>query len=261
LFVVRVNPEKPWRSWGYWEAADRGTGDGVFLAISDDYLVGRKIADEENHVLGALLAHEPWPGTPSLPRFESTDDRLQLGVLAVLSHELGHTVFADTNADLNKQGERDEFNKVGESPGRRNQRYKCFHRDFIKTSWDHTNWRKRRWVGFGEQNRNKQRDISFDLAATRKDAANGNFAAVTDVLRKVYEVRQFASLFAAVSPEEDFADSYKYRMLSSISAPPGLTMTFPDPKDSIPDVMGYLNERRTVPDKLGCAYDLSEQAN
>jgi hypothetical protein len=199
--------------WGFWEAPDRPPSLGVYVAISERNLGGTKtLSEAEDEIVRELLnipagGRHVGRGLLRLQTADPTDP--DLAVLAALAHELGHVLLADANVD---------------GTDRRNPRTKlvgppqsaCFE-SAILDSWDANLFHRhmQRWVLFGDQNHNrpKSHKIAFSLKRLQHFAHSGRFAAVNDVIRKVYDSKEFVSLPAAIRPEEDLIETYKYKVL------------------------------------------------
>ena len=140
-----------------------------------------------------------WPGSSNIPspanekiapRFTAADDPA-LTALRVLSHELGHILLGVTNADgTDKQHPR---RKVRGAPISR-----CFDQAFLGKSWDTKRFRQSmtRWVVFGDQARNRQKNIRFNVSNLRDKAE-----ATSEAVRSVYRSREFVSVVSAIRPE------------------------------------------------------------
>jgi hypothetical protein len=131
---------------------------------------------------------------------------------------LGHILLADTNADgAGPPGHTRPCslpNNSGPVP-----RKSCFGVDFLAAAggrgWQQGLFNPRRWVSFGTGNGNKHNIASIktidDLRA--EAAIHANDAATTADINEIYN-KGFVSVFAAVSPEEDFVETYKYGVLA-----------------------------------------------
>jgi hypothetical protein len=209
LFLTAAS-DPEWGSWGFWEGPDLLPGTGVFIALSDRVLAGKiSIADGENDIVRRLLHPKVDADWPSFVTSDPSDSTL--AVLAELAHELGHVLLSDTNADGTDR--RHPRRKVSGPP-----RSKCFEHAFLKQSWK--DWifyqNMRRWVAFGVQNGNKQRNIVFDLEKMTNPA---------DEIMKIYNSREFVNVYAAISPEEDFVETYRYKVLADVKV--SLMLRFP----------------------------------
>jgi hypothetical protein len=233
---------------GIWEAPARGGGD-VYIAIPDYTLDSAStLAEEENGVLARLLT-DPKATGRSLPSFQSNNPPAKTPaapVLAVLAHELGHILLADTNVD-----------GTG-APGQPHPRpcrqpaNKCFEQRFLGKAggtslWDHAHFHgnMRRWISFGVTNGNRYLNTNVDFGAI-KSQINDPTKDVdsTDKIRKIY-LAGLASVFAAVSPEEDFVETYKYKVLAAAKDPASgasldLSINFPSGNPVTIDVLNRL---------------------
>jgi len=224
VFVITDTSYSPRVPLGIWEAPVRGKG--MYIAIPyellDSTLGGpSSLADEENALLyGRLLNVNPVRST--LPSFAeippSNTHTPEAAMLAVVDHELGHILLADTNADgAGPPGHTRPCslpNNSGPVP-----RKSCFGVDFLAAAggrgWQQGLFNPRRWVSFGTGNGNKHNIASIktidDLRA--EAAIHANDAATTADINEIYN-KGFVSVFAAVSPEEDFVETYKYGVLA-----------------------------------------------
>ena len=213
LFVTH-SYDGAWVSWGFWEGADRPPGKGVYLAISEQDL-GREqsFVDAENETVNALLRRtDGRRSSGRLPSLRtSAPAEPGLTVLGVLTHELGHALLADTNADGTDP--RHPRRRVSGPPTS-----KCFEDAFLGASWDANRFHRhmRRWVAFGDQyhNRQKNPDAGHSLDILRNAARRGRLDLANDAITNVYRSKEFVSFFASVSPEEDFVETYKYKVLA-----------------------------------------------
>jgi hypothetical protein len=143
-----------------------------------------------------------------------------MALLAILAHELGHLLLAETNADgaLNTHPRSQQCGASAPT---------CFDSQFLAPAgvsnalWNTTTFHQhmRRWIDFGGQNRRNHNQ--YQNAAHDLDAAihTGNYAALLD--------GEFVSFYAAVSPEEDFVETYKYQILANVAQSSNLTLHFP----------------------------------
>jgi hypothetical protein len=212
IFVIKsgsLSPTMGHGGWGFWETPPR---TGTFIAISDRTLEGTVSLDDHEHEIWRRLLHlKKQPDPKALPRLvdANSSDGAQ-AALGVLAHEMGHILLADTNAD--GVDPRHPRRLVSGPPSSA-----CFEHAFIEQSWNrglfHANMR--RWVVFGDQNDNvhKDRKIDFVLAKLRRVVHNAISRAVV-AIRRIEHSGEFVSPFAAVSPEEDFVETYKYKVLA-----------------------------------------------
>lgn len=212
LFVTRQSSWGPW-GWGFWEGPDRPPGKGVYVAISNRELDSKKsIADAENDTVERLL--RPTDGyrraAPSLLQMAAPSDP-ELAILGQLAHELGHALLADANGDgVDRRHPRRRVSGPPQSG--------CFEDAFLAGSWDPGTFHKHmtRWVDFGDQNYNKQRnpDVAFNLNRLRAAVGKGNLDVAKKAIKNVYASREFVSFPASYRPEEDVVETYKYKVLA-----------------------------------------------
>jgi hypothetical protein len=229
VFVTTAGP-----AMGIWEAPGRGGGN-VFAVIPEETLKSAKsLADEENAVLGRLLLSETsssYPDGRALPTFQNASAQTSTpaaAVLAVLAHELGHIILADTNAD-GTGGGGFKHPRPCSAPAT-----SCFDVDFLELTATDRRWhadafhrKMRRWIAFGDDNGNTHRNAGVDFLKIKSDAASSNDVNTTSRVHAIYN-GEFVSLFAAVSPEEDFVETYKYIALAEADGMAlDLNVTFP----------------------------------
>jgi hypothetical protein len=84
----------------------------------------------------------------------------------------------------------------------------------------------RRWVDFGFQNHNIQKnpDSEFNLKRVRRAVRARKFDVASDAIENVYRNKEFVSLQAEVAPEEDLAETYRYKVL--VDASPNKPIVF-----------------------------------
>jgi hypothetical protein len=211
-----VTRSSPWGpvGWGFWEGSDRPPGTGVYLAISARELDGKKsIAGGENETVNELLrvADGDRRG-PRLARLrdDGTSDPV-LTILAEVSHEMGHVLLADANMDgTNRRHPRREVSGPPRSA--------CFEDAFLGASWSAEKFHRnmRRWVDFGNQYHNSltNPDVRFSLEQLRAATRNRKVDSVNQVIRNVYDSKEFVSFAASINPWEDVAETYKYKVLA-----------------------------------------------
>jgi hypothetical protein len=242
---------KPRPPIGVWEAP--GRGGHVWIAIPDYILDNASSLDHaENGILGGLFFTPkppappaiPYPSYPpqdrSLPKFFSqpgTPSQPEAEILAVLAHELGHIVLADTNAD-GPPGNPGPGNRPCGGPPAPS----CFTTYFL-AGWNGVApqpapaFQQRRWIAFNVPNPSVQsRTPTPGFAGIASDIAlntpAGDTRATMDTYREIYGGPTFVSVFAALSPEEDYVETYKYKTLGAAQTAGGgslnLSISFPN---------------------------------
>ncbi|HTO68193.1 MAG TPA: hypothetical protein VMM15_43805 [Bradyrhizobium sp.] len=252
LFVTRAEPWGPW-GWGFWEGPDRPPGKAVYVAIADRELDSKKsLADAENQTAEQLLgaAERRRSYGPKLQRLRTTDPSdPELAVLGEIAHELGHALLADADADGTDP--RHPRRKVSGPP-----RSACFENAFLGASWDPDAFHRRmlRWVDFGEQYQNRQKnvDAEFSLARLKAAARGGKLDPANDAISGVFRSKEFVSFGAAINPVEDFVETYKYKVL--VDASPKSPVVFRLRNQDI-DVTDLLRSG-TLEKKVECLRDL-----
>ena len=259
IFVTtRTSYGPPRDPIGVWESPDRG--GNVWIAIPDYILDNASSLDHaENGILGNLFfpapsptttpypPYPPYPNGRSLPTFSPSATPAETEILAVLAHELGHIMLADTNA---------EGTKFAGKPGSRpcdKPASACFDTYFL-SGWDVSKFKQRRWIVPGHANANQYLS-SPGFSDISKDVANGNDSKATmDTYNGIYSRPAFVSIFAAVSPEEDYVETYKYKTLAAAQgASLNLRISFPNQNHPPSDVLGNVRARAgALPNKLDC---------
>jgi len=203
--------------WGFWEGPDRGKGTGVYLAISSRELRSKKSVTElENETARRLLGirDEGRRRGARVARFRGGDSDSVLTILSEVAHEMGHVLLADANGDGSNSAH--PRRRVSGPP-----RNACFEDAFLGTSWNADIFHKnmRRWVDFGFQNNNVQKnpESEFNVARVRAAVRARNFAVADEAIKNVYRNNEFVTLQAKVAPEEDWAETYRYKVLLDAS--------------------------------------------
>ncbi len=252
LFVTHSD-HGAWESWGFWEGAYRPPGTGVYVAISErDLASDQSFAAAENQTVDALLGrvdHRRRAVRRLIGLRTDAPADPELTVLGVLAHELGHALLADTNADGTDR--RHPRRAVSGPP-----RSRCFEEAFLGASWDanifHQNMRL--WVEFGDPHHNRPTnpDIGPNLNRLRKAVRRGRLDIANDAIADVYRSKQFMSVFASISPEEDVVETYKYKVLADAAQKPSVIFRL---RGQEVNVLDYLDSG--VPaTKVQCLRDL-----
>jgi len=267
LFVIR-NSSTPSASWGFWEANDlcgsggcttpqgrkQAIGLGVFIAISESLLNGgiSSIVDLENKLAGQLLRAT---GNPrALQFFKSPTTMPELATLDALAHELGHVLLADTDADGFFMDHPRNVLRGVTGPGN-----DCFGSKLLNASWSKTEFintkplRAERWIDFAKNKGDTRTKNQFDWSAYG-NVTNGEYTKVIDKISKLYARKDFVSLWAALRPEEDFVETYKYKVLID-KMPVPLTVNF---GGADIDVLDFIRNSpaQDLKNKLQCLNDL-----
>jgi hypothetical protein len=111
-------------------------------------------------------------------------------------------------------------------------------RAFIESFWDPSRYGHRRWVEFKKPNSKHKKAKISDVETINALIDPSSLSDASDKLRDVYN-GDFISLFAAVSPEEDFVETYKYLALRA-SGLNRLFVEFPMTRERI-DIMKSLD--------------------
>lgn len=211
-----------WGGWGFWEVIGQGLGTGVYIGIAANYWTGSPpratLLQYDNLVTGALLypAQRPaawpppeWPGAPTYTA--SDQDTVTKTLLGMIAHEWGHIEFRDGSAVA---------------------AWTCGQNEtpWLKKTWTSTGFplaqnATERFHQFGEDIPGSLPIVKFrtPLTRIRSFVAAGKFSDASAALEKIYGLDDgtpnWASLFARVAPDEDFAETLTLLMLSKAAAP------------------------------------------
>jgi hypothetical protein len=238
-------------SWGFWEnPANDQTPNGEkprsFVAIELS-LLSKTLDEVEDGYLrtvlrqgaGANLSHSvtnAGTGTPAAIK----KNRIYLGTLGVLAHEIGRIKWHRDNI-------------YSSLP--------CYYDKFAQPSWSKPEllaFYKRTWVPPSPNN-----DVSGNIAhanhgGMRVPHPNDSTLTIGDV-RKIYDTRNpvidgFVTAFAASSPEEDFAETYRIVALKTNRQFSNLKMNLSGP--GLGNPIAVLEQRNpVVTAKMSCVSD------
>jgi hypothetical protein len=190
--------------WGFWEnpktRTTTGTKPNNFVGLSGKLVHNNMIATQEDRNLNLVLIN------PSRRDFShaSNDNSNDLAVLSVILHEIGHIKWHRDNI----------FSSLS-----------CYYDTFVGNSWDANstlaNFQANPWhlppsdpsAAGGTTRRGNVPDPHEDMIAPGR-------------IRMIYE-GGFANAFAAISPEEDFVETYKLMVLKKVSQGLSLTLNLP----------------------------------
>jgi hypothetical protein len=261
LFIKKTDDAAD--SWGLWEAPDKRParmGKAVFLAVSEVALRDQaSLADGENGILKRLGLLPPGDIPKDLPSYASANPSgSALATLAVIAHELGHVLLADGNVDgveRNHPRRVETRDEVGDPTSF------CFASEFLRRTWDPDGFRgaMKRWVSFGdtrEVNHRHRKDPrgTFSWRQVRRSVARHRHSEAAERLKPMFERREFVSFLAALRPEEDVVETYKYKVLIDARIPlKGLELAFPgDTRVNIVEIMNS----EDIQKKIACLREL-----
>jgi hypothetical protein len=234
----------------------------MYMAIPVSALASASsLSSEENQLYGRLFKVAPLSAGGSLPYFsDTTSSTPAVAILAILAHELGHIMLADTNADGN-------WYVANGKAGRRPcpSPSSCFDNNFLSASaWGATafhNNTQRRWVLFPKYDPqtnsitdgNTYLSGSVNLTNVYQAIQAKKNAVATAGISNIYQDQVgLVSMLAAASPEEDFVETYKYKVLSMAQGvAPGLRINFPSNKPSSIDVISRVGNA-ALAGKVSC---------
>jgi hypothetical protein len=213
-------------SWGIWEQPRKGKGRYIGIAthvVQNNYDLPQEEYDllQQNLSLGSWNSNSPKP-----PSYDAVTYVKGLAVLAQMAHELGHVLFYDVNAPSFKYRPAPP-NYSGPTD---NPCYRTNDGAFKKTSWKNLPRKARYFVPFNEESTATHMD-GTQVSMIRTWIKNGNFDQASDAINDIVSKGEFASVFAAVSPEEDFVETYKTMAVSAAQA----ALHFTLPRPSAPD--------------------------
>jgi hypothetical protein len=197
--------------------ADQGRKSYIFL--DSNLLNGATLAAEETALQNSILAAYNL-GNIRI-QYSAAGDNGYLGVVAVMAHEMGHVNWYAKNV--------------------RNQA--CFQQAFMGRSWTGAT-PNRRWVNFAEATANDHR-ADPDTHPKKKRLPPGK-------VRKLHQ--NFVSVFASVSPEEDYVETYKLLALRS-DVSPSLTSLVINANGQDIDVLQN-SQQAPISAKLACVRSL-----
>jgi hypothetical protein len=202
-------------SWGYRAARDRSThiaiSAGLWSQTCPDGTESNPYPYHcfESDLLAGLLTGLGWNpsgGAPPPPRYTGANpeaDTFDMTILAALAHEVGHVRWYEAINPSN--------------PGRDyNPNLFCGGAFFVN-SWQ-TPIRKipPPWRGFGEWDKRFSHFKPPLITTIATDISSQNWPAAARDLDQLYHARQpWTSFFAALSPDEDFVETYKLYVLTN----------------------------------------------
>jgi hypothetical protein len=186
-FVVpRGNSQADGTSWGLWEnpANPRYDGRGnAYIAISEEAF-GTNYTPYEERLQNLVVR-----GTAG--QYRASQDTNILSVLSIISHELAHLKW------------------YGYPTGPRVSELSCY--TAFDASW--TSLPNRSWVPFADKGNSRHRNGRVPQPGKNGNATRPQLT--QQEVTQIYESGEFISVFAAVSPEEDFVETYKALVLDA----------------------------------------------
>jgi hypothetical protein len=228
LTAVYIDPSNTF-SWGF---RDRSTPQNRYIGLSQQYLWGSAgttsppiYSQFETNLLAQVMAglQMPWPQSPPLPapqfpnpptfstayNDQTPVDVPAMTVLAALAHEFGHVLWYD----LIKASNGDQYDPTQFCQNTGTQ--------FFKNSWYRVS-RPSPWVGFVTPSDDHATGVT--KLVYLQNALNSNppdFTAAARLLNSLYANENngnksgvWGSLFGAISPEEDFAETFKMYIMT-----------------------------------------------
>lgn len=227
-------------AWGL-RVRNPAAGQGRYIGIPAALWAGRPVYSEfANHILHALIPLN----SAVYSRGNPDADTFAMTVLAALAHEYGHVRWYDII-----------------DPGRVGARsIRAFCGGHFFSSWasvsTQPDWRELLTYSHRQTHRPPDHHRTGGHVA-QIDAALGTPLVAGDLLDQIYEPSApWADFFAAISPDEDFVETYKFKVLTSASPPlTSLPIAIPGTRgmhhENVP--ADYLNGRKPeLARKLGC---------
>jgi hypothetical protein len=198
-------------SWGYRERPNQSRNAGRYIATSAGLWIqgnpALSLHDYETKILSQLLR---WTG----PQYTAAvPDGPEVSVLAALAHEMGHVFWYDINARM---------------PGQNYNPARFCGGHFFNNYWQNVNTPPR-WRQFGTRQDRHGRGY-VQIKDIDNAIASGDFSLAGSLLATGSSSREigiypanapWASFFGAISPDEDFVETYKFYVLNQ--ATPNLT--------------------------------------
>jgi hypothetical protein len=237
-------------SWGFWDPQGNGRYIGIATHVVKKYY---DLAQEENDLLVQNLSLDKWnPSVLKPPAYDAVTYVPGLAVLARMAHELGHVLFYDVNAP-SFAGRSAPPDYSGLTPNN-NPCYAKNNGAFKKTSWDNPP-NARYFVPFNQET-TAHLDKTPSVSMIRTLINNGQFNPASDAILAIVSTGDWASVFAAVSPEEDFVETYKTMAMSAAQTALNFTLSRPSGPDYPIDFTKYLQSGAAVKDKKKCIESL-----
>jgi hypothetical protein len=224
-------------SWGF---RNPNNTDERYLALSQSIwgsigqLGALRYSVYETNLLAQVMLQEgmPWPSPPPIPpppgtmvlppppafspamNGNSSVDTAALTVLAALAHEYGHILWYDVLKaphDNNYKPSvlcRPDPNKKGDG--------------FFDDSWGGMDVNQpKMWLGFGETMGDQHAPGITQISSLKQAIRNSDFQTAASLLNSLYAPQSsgnpsgvWPSLFGAISPEEDFVETFKVFILT-----------------------------------------------
>jgi hypothetical protein len=248
-------------SWGFREQPKRFFAPGQTPDPKQDYMryiatsaglwgggnPAPKLDDYETRLLGQLVnwtsINSPKSFKPPVykaPNADGPENSSAMTVLGALAHEFGHVFWYDTFRPV--PGGSYDFNTF------------CAGTFFVN-SWQAVNpppiWRQ-----FGEpQDQHKAYDVQISRLAL--SVGRQNFLDAGESLHKIFRRQgHWASLFAGLSPDEDFVETFKFYVMTQVVDHPlrSLPITFTGNENYAHDVWDdlYKNKKSELKRKMDC---------
>jgi hypothetical protein len=233
-------PECIGRAWGL-RVRNPAAGGGRYIAIPAALWAGRPDYSEfANHILHALIPLNSAGYSNANPGA----DTFAMTVLAALAHEYGHVRWYDV-IDPGRVGAHSITAFCGSQ----------FFSGWATVS-QQPNWRELQTFNHRQTHRGPDRHRTGGHVAD-VDAALGNPLVAGDMLDRLYQPSApWPDFFAAISPDEDFVETYKFKVLTTAATPlTSLPITIPGTRGIYREDLAadYLNGRKPeLARKVGC---------
>jgi len=191
IYIAEANTDHA--VWGIREKRNRTRHIGISKELLDK-IIGTwtsPYAQYEMEIVDNLLwrSENPEPDWLRHLTYKVVGDSPSIAVLAILAHEIGHTMWWHRGV----------------------MNLKCDGVFFANLTWDRINIPPG-FHHFGDKQRNKSIE-DFDIDDMANLLSAGSLNALISNMHQVYEDGNWANLFSFVAPDEDFIETYKFQVL------------------------------------------------
>src|SRR5262249_34993709 len=129
------------------------------------------------------------------------------------------------------------------------------------TLWNPTYFHQgmRRWIKFSDRNSNRYQNDTHDLGTVTgylNDPSSPDYNSADAAISSLLD-GEFVSLFAALSPEEDFVETYKYKILADVAHSSNLQLHIPGVSSPVPVLDKVTNAAGNLQSKISCVTSLT----
>jgi hypothetical protein len=211
-------------AYAFWQTKAQANPPVRFISIPLGVFNNpQKYSSYEQALLNAVIGARSYMVTATAPAGLSSSDTDAAALLAMIAHEEGHIIWQRhlrRNADNHKNCPPDQI-------------------DYNAYSWSNVGnvppyHRFNTAVG-AKHNNEDPAPIAIRMAADSYGAKRATNATNADrLVSRLYSNTNFASVFAALAPDEDAAEAYKYHVIRRVPSGIGLNLQLPQTGASIP---------------------------